>query len=106
MSRVLLQFKKRNPFKDLESGLKTSPSNTNYEFFQEERERERLFFHRHAHKYESNHRVLFLETHPSRGMGGRQHVIRQHDGFRTRPLKLITTAPGPPTHARHNDMKL
>jgi len=46
------------------------------------------------------------QTYPSSGIGGKQQVIKQNDGFRTRPLKLITTAPGPPTHARHNERKL
>jgi len=47
-----------------------------------------------------------MQTHPSNGIGGKQQVIRQTDGFRTRPLKLITTDPGPPTHARQSDRKL
>jgi hypothetical protein len=29
-----------------------------------------------------------------------------HDGFRLRPVKLVTTAPGPPTHAKHSERKL
>lgn len=32
--------------------------------------------------------------------------MRQQLGFRTRPLKFSTTAPGPPTHAKHSDRKL
>lgn len=47
-----------------------------------------------------------MQTYPSKGIGGKQQVIRQTDGFRTRPLKLITTDPGPPTHARQSDRKL
>lgn len=45
-------------------------------------------------------------THPSNGIGGKQHVIRHIEGFKTRPLKLSTTAPGPPTHAKQRDKKL
>nr|GMC49571.1 hypothetical protein Iba_chr01bCG8840 [Ipomoea batatas]GMC51479.1 hypothetical protein Iba_chr01cCG6680 [Ipomoea batatas] len=53
------------------------------------------------------HPCLHLRmTHPSNGIGGKQHVMRQQLGFRTRPLKFSTTAPGPPTHAKHSDRKL
>jgi len=46
------------------------------------------------------------ETHPFSGIEGKQQVIRHHDGFITQPLKLSTTAPGPPTQAMHKDRKL
>lgn len=48
----------------------------------------------------------YSKTHPSSGIGGKQHVIKPHDGFKIRPVKLRTTAPGPPTHAKHRDRKL
>lgn len=43
---------------------------------------------------------------PSNEIGGKQHVIRQQLGFRNRPLKFRTIAPGPPTHSKHSDRKL
>lgn len=39
-----------------------------------------------------------MQTQRSNGIGGKQQVTRQTDGFRTRPLKLMPTDPGPPTH--------
>jgi len=50
--------------------------------------------------------IRLAKTHPSSAIGGKQQVIRNHDGFRIRPVKLRTTAPGPPTHSRHSDRKL
>ena len=49
---------------------------------------------------------LLAVTYPSKGIGGKQHVIRHQFGCRTLPDRLTTTAPGPPTHARHSDKKL
>lgn len=43
---------------------------------------------------------------PSRGTAEKQQVIMNHDGFRDRPVKLTTTAPGPPTHAKQSEKKL
>jgi hypothetical protein len=45
-------------------------------------------------------------AHPSRGMGSQQQVRRCQAGLRKRPCKFVATAPGPPTQAKHNDIKL
>ena len=48
----------------------------------------------------------FRRKNPSTGIGFMQHVISAHDGCRTLPSHLTTTAPGPPMYAMHSDMKL
>lgn len=52
--------------------------------------------------------ICFVERtkRPLTGSGGRQQVPAAQEGSSTKPCIFTSTAPGPPTYARHSAMKL